>query len=57
MGMDSAVIGSGEHVAMVAMVDSVGGIGKSFMKSFINGIIVVQTKPKMHTFKTTQQPC
>ena len=32
MGMGSAVIGSGKHVTMVAMVSNARGIGKSFMK-------------------------
>ena len=39
------------HVAMVAMVDNASGIGKSFMKVFINGIIVVQKNPTLHTLK------
>ena len=30
--MGSAVIGSGGHVSMVAMVDNASGVGKSFMK-------------------------
>ena len=30
--MGSAVIGSGAHVAMVAMVYNASGIGKAFMK-------------------------
>ena len=51
MGRGSAVIGSGAHVTMVAMVDNASGIGKSFMKSFINGIIVVQTNQSLHTVK------
>ena len=34
---------------MVVMVDNASGIGKSFIKSFINGIIVVQTNPTLHT--------
>ena len=46
--MVSAVIGSGAHVAMVAMVDNASGIGKAFMKSFINGIITVQTNDVSH---------
>ena len=41
--MGSAVIGSGSLVALVITIDNASGIGKSFMKSFINGIIVVQT--------------
>ena len=49
MGVGSAVIGSGAH--MVAMVDSASGICKSFMKSFINGVIVVQTNPTLLTLK------
>ena len=32
VGVGSAVIGSGAHMAMVAMVDNASGIGKSFMK-------------------------
>ena len=32
MGVSSAVIGSGAHVAMVVMVDNARGIHKSFMK-------------------------
>ena len=43
MGVGSAVIGSGAPVAMVTMVDNASGIRKSFLKSFINSIIVVQT--------------
>ena len=39
MGVGSVVIGSGAHVAMVVMVDSASGVGKSF----INGIVEVQT--------------
>ena len=50
--MGSAVIGSGAHVAMVAIVDSAGGICKSFIKSFINGIFEVQTNPRLHTLQT-----
>ena len=30
--VSSAVIGSGAHMAMVAMVDNASGIGKAFMK-------------------------
>ena len=40
-----ATISSSVHVAMVAMVDNANGICKTFLKSFINGIIVVQTNP------------
>ena len=47
----SAVIGSSAHVDMVAMVDDASGIGKYFMKYFINGIIVVQTNATLHTLK------
>ena len=36
---------------MVAMVDNASGIRKAFMKSFIKGIIVIQTKPTLHTLK------
>ena len=32
VGVGSAVIGSGAHMAMVAMVDNASGTGKSFMK-------------------------
>ena len=32
MGVGSAVIGSGAHMAMVAMVDNASGIGRSLMK-------------------------
>ena len=46
--MGSAVTASGAHVAMVAMVDNASGIGKAFMKSFINGIITVQTNDVSH---------
>ena len=48
-----AVIGSDVHVTMVAMVDNASGIRKVFMKSFINGIIVVQTNATLHTL----EPC
>ena len=48
MGAGSAVICSGAHVAMV---DNARGICKSFMKSFISGIIVVQTNPTLYTLK------
>ena len=41
MESGSAVIGSGALVAMVVTVDSAGGIGKAFIKTFINGIIAV----------------
>ena len=51
MGQGSAVIGSGAHMAMVAMVDNASKIRKSYMKSFNNGIIVVQTNPTLHTLK------
>ena len=44
--MGCAVIGSSGGVAMV---DNAGGIRKSFIKSFINGIFVVQTNLKLHT--------
>ena len=43
--------GSGAHVAMVGMVDNASRIGKTFIKYFINGIIVVQTNPTLHTLK------
>ena len=32
MGLSSAVIGSGAHVAMVAMVDNACGIRKAFIE-------------------------
>ena len=32
MGMSSAVIGSGEHMSVVAMADNASGIRKEFMK-------------------------
>ena len=32
MGVGSAVIGSGSHLAMLAKVDSASGIHKAFMK-------------------------
>ena len=51
MGVGSAVIGSGVHVDTVAIVDNDSGIGKSFIKSFINGTIVVQTNLMLHTLK------
>ena len=44
-----AVIGAGTHMTMVAMVDNASVIVKSFVKSFINGIIVVQTNLMFHT--------
>ena len=59
MGESSAVIGSGGHVTMVtmvAMVDSASGIGKSFMKPFINGIILAKTNPTFHTLKPNSSP-
>ena len=46
-----AVIGSGAHVTMVAMVDNASGICKAFMKYFINSIIVVQTNATLHTLE------
>ena len=49
MEVSSAVIGSGVHVTMVAMVDNASGVCKAFMKSFINGIIAVQTNATLHT--------
>ena len=49
--MSSAVLGSGVHVTTVAMADNASGIGKAFMKSFINGIIVVQTNLALHTLE------
>ena len=51
MGMSSAVIGSGEHMSVVAMADNVSGIRKDFMKLFINGIFVVQANPTLHTLE------
>ena len=45
------MIGSGAHVTMVATVDNASGIGRSFMKSFIITVIVVQTNLTMHTLK------
>ena len=49
MEVSSAVIGSGVHVTMVAMVDNASGVCKAFMKSFINVIIAVQTNATLHT--------
>ena len=49
MEVSSAVIGSGVHVTVVAPVDNASGICKAFMKSFINGIIVVQMSLTLHT--------
>ena len=46
VGVGSAGIGSDAHVATV---DNASRIRKSFMKSFINGIIVVQTNPRLDT--------
>ena len=46
-----AVIGSGAHVTTVAMVDNASRIRKAFMKKIINGIIVVQTNPTLHTLE------
>ena len=51
MEVTSAVIGSGVHMATVAPVDNVSGICKAFMKQFIRGIIVVQTKATLHTLE------
>ena len=48
MGVDSALIDSGVHVAMV---NNASGFVKSFPKQFINGIIVFQTNPTLHTLK------
>ena len=46
VGVGSAGIGSDAHVATV---DNASRIHESFMKSFINGIIVVQTNPRLDT--------
>ena len=53
MGVSSAVIGFGAHVARVAMVDNASRIYKSCIKSFINGIFVVQTNPTLPTLNHT----
>ena len=53
VGVGSVVTGSGAHVTTVAMVDNASRIRKAFMKKIINGIIVVQTNPTLHTL----EPC
>ena len=53
MESGSAVIGSGVHVTMVAMVSNASGIRKAFLKYFINGIIAVLTNATLHTL----EPC
>ena len=45
------VIGYGALVITVAKVDNTSGICKAFLKSFIIGVIVVQTNPMLHTLK------
>ena len=45
--MGSAVVVSGVHVTVVAMVSNASGIRKAFPK-FIHGIIVIQTNATLH---------
>ena len=53
LDLSSVVIGSGAHMAMVAMVNNASGICKAFVKEFINCISVVETNATLHTL----EPC